>query len=536
MRSPCRYAIAMHGQTALAKRPTRNGWKPRTSLVDGLIHPPPSATFALTTAATWTLPEDVLVEIFGAYRLQDTTGWLCQMNWLTLVHVCRRWRQAIFRSSRRLNLQAHCTSGTRVESIATHFSHLPLVLHYPGRKPQARWNPQDEDCVRFALNSGRAHTVDLQIDDLVAPHALEGLSRHAPILENLRIDFPDGTKLKIPSDLFGDKLAPLHSLSLCGVALPAQLPFLHRIPTLTSLSLERISLPTRTILHNLIDSMGDMPSLNSLSIGFLHASSRDAYDTVDERRQQDRPRMQVPLPSLRELKFHGVRQYLEELSSRVLAPLLTTLDVTLYNQLTLTVPHFAKFLHRTVLCSTPSSGQLKFSNGTSVSIELEAQEKSPGQRPPCKVLISCRPFDWQISSIAQICHQISGILSDIRELYIQFDGKRISREWRDAVDPDIRWYLLESFRGIRVLRVDVGINTELRCASDPDIGRQIARVLPNLTLLEWIVLNCSGGYHAFGCLPANSRRADMRSFLRGHVLRHYTNISSIHFETRFRIG
>jgi hypothetical protein len=53
-----------------------------------------------------TLPDLALLEIFDFYVHAD--GWDHEEElsaWLTLVHVCRKWRNVAFRSPRRLKLQ-----------------------------------------------------------------------------------------------------------------------------------------------------------------------------------------------------------------------------------------------------------------------------------------------------------------------------------------------------------------------------------------------------------------------------------------------
>ena len=48
--------------------------------------------------------------------------------WLTLAHVCRRWRSVVFGSPRRLNLQLVCTTRTPVRNTLDVWSALPLAI------------------------------------------------------------------------------------------------------------------------------------------------------------------------------------------------------------------------------------------------------------------------------------------------------------------------------------------------------------------------------------------------------------------------
>ena len=49
------------------------------------------------------LPSVALLEIFGSYLSTYN------MSWHTLVHVCRRWRNVVFRWSRHLNVEISCS-------------------------------------------------------------------------------------------------------------------------------------------------------------------------------------------------------------------------------------------------------------------------------------------------------------------------------------------------------------------------------------------------------------------------------------------
>jgi hypothetical protein len=56
-------------------------------------------------------PDDVWLDIFDSCLINkyDYQPW----KWVELVHVCRRWRQIIFASPRRLHLQLGCTRKMR---------------------------------------------------------------------------------------------------------------------------------------------------------------------------------------------------------------------------------------------------------------------------------------------------------------------------------------------------------------------------------------------------------------------------------------
>ncbi|KAH9991426.1 hypothetical protein BJV77DRAFT_529009 [Russula vinacea] len=60
------------------------------------------------------LPDLVLLGIFDFYMGEDPDDEGIEA-WHTLVHVCRNWRNVVFGSPRRLNLQLYCTARTPVK-------------------------------------------------------------------------------------------------------------------------------------------------------------------------------------------------------------------------------------------------------------------------------------------------------------------------------------------------------------------------------------------------------------------------------------
>jgi F-box-like len=72
------------------------------------------------------LPDDVLLEIFDFYVDEDMNKVFERIEeWITLVHVCRRWRSVVFQSPRRLNMRLLCKPARDTLDI---WPPLPLVI------------------------------------------------------------------------------------------------------------------------------------------------------------------------------------------------------------------------------------------------------------------------------------------------------------------------------------------------------------------------------------------------------------------------
>jgi hypothetical protein len=75
------------------------------------------------------LPDDVLLEIFYFYtKMHSEAGKWKAEAWQWLVHVCRRWRNLVLGSPRRLNLQLYCTPKTPVKDKLDVWPALPLIV------------------------------------------------------------------------------------------------------------------------------------------------------------------------------------------------------------------------------------------------------------------------------------------------------------------------------------------------------------------------------------------------------------------------
>src|SRR6266576_1337516 len=73
---------------------------------------------------TYMLPDLVLLEIFHFYVGQTASVSV----WQTLVHVCRKWRNIVFGSPRRLHLQLMSSNETPVRETLNVWPSLPIIM------------------------------------------------------------------------------------------------------------------------------------------------------------------------------------------------------------------------------------------------------------------------------------------------------------------------------------------------------------------------------------------------------------------------
>ena len=106
----------------------------------------------------------------------------------------------------------------------------------------------------------------------------------------------------------------------------------------------------------------------------------------------------VTLPNLRFFDFGGVSAYLEALLSHINAPLLKTLSINFFNQLSFPVSHLGRFVTSTENIR-PSIVRLLFYH-KAVVVFMYFSVGSPEHTLYLRV--GCDHLDWQVSSMAQI--------------------------------------------------------------------------------------------------------------------------------------
>ena len=215
------------------------------------------------------LPDDVLLDIFdfrmvGADMEEDDEHGTSV--WRTLVHVCRRWRNVVFGSPRRLGLKLFCTTKTPARATLDVWPALPLVVE------------------------GHTKNVNkviglLDCSDRINEIRLWGFCWE-DILEAMEVPFPELTHLVLDN---WDETEPVISLSdsfLAGSAPRLQSLILDRIPFsgspklflsvthLTTLHLECIPHSGYISPEVMATWLSLLTNLDRLSLGFQSLQSR----------------------------------------------------------------------------------------------------------------------------------------------------------------------------------------------------------------------------------------------------------------------
>jgi hypothetical protein len=426
------------------------------------------------------LTDDVLLETFiFCLRRTDEALYSCMLVWHGLVHVCQRWRQIIFSSPRRLNLQLLCTHGTPVRKNLGCWPAFPIVIDY-----HVYWNPgsgkgflpDEEDNVVAALeHPDRIRCVKLTLPSSLLAKVASAMREPFPTLRLLRLSSEDRNVSAIPSTFLGRYAPSLQEIYLEGIPFPA-------LPTLLSSANDLVNLQLHNIPQNgyvspeaMVTGLTALTRLKTLSIRFQSSVFRFNISN------RTPPSTRIVLPSLTLFGFRGNSEYLEDLVAQIDAPRLVFSRITYFNQLIFHVPQLSRFIGRADnLRQAPFRHAQVGLGGGKVYISFVCEQGAP-LKSYLFLQISCQGLDWQVSCMTQILGESSPILSNVAHLSIH--AHRLQQGWKnDMVYSD--WLdLLRPFIVVETLLVSRQLASHVALAFQQVTGETVAELLPALHLL-----------------------------------------------------
>jgi hypothetical protein len=427
------------------------------------------------------LPDDVLLETFiFCLRRAHEALYSCMLAWHRLVHVCRRWRQIIFSSPRRLSLQLLCTHGTPVRKNLGCWPAFPITIDY-----HVHWNPgsgknflPNEDNMIAALeHPGRVRCVKLALPSSLLARVAAVMREPFPILTLLRLSksSEDRNVSTLPNTFLGRSAPCLREIYLEGIPLPT-------LPTLLSSANDLVNLQLHSIPNNgyispaaMVTGLAALTRLKTLSIRFQSSVFR--FHNSD----RTPPLARIVLPSLTLFGFRGNSEYLEDLVAQIDAPRLVFSRITYFNQLIFQVPQLSRFITRAEnLGPAPFRHAQVGLGGGKVYISFVCEQGSPF-KSYLFLQISCRGLDWQVSCLAQILSQSSPILSHVAHLSVH--AHCLQPGWKhDMVHSD--WLdLLRPFVVVETLLVSRQLAGHVALAFQQVTGETVTELLPALHLL-----------------------------------------------------
>jgi hypothetical protein len=282
-----------------------------------------------------------------------------------------------------------------------------------------------------------------------------------PALTSLTLRSSDEKAPVLPDSFLGGSAPRLRTIQLGGIPFPGIGKLLLSTTDLVTLSLWDIPYSGYISPEAMVASLSTLTRLEELELRFRSPRSR----AVRENRHPP-PLTRVVLPALTWLRFKGDSEYLEDIVSRIDAPLLNDMFITFFNQLVFDTPHLCHFIGRTGIFRAPDNASIHFGD-EDVTVE------------PFRTLslrISCKPSDWQLSSLSQLYNSALSPLPTLEHLEIHNPRK----DWEDDME-NIQWLeLLRRFPSVKDLILSEKSFQLIGTALNELDGESVTEVLPAL--------------------------------------------------------
>ncbi|KAN0135852.1 hypothetical protein V8E53_006304 [Lactarius tabidus] len=422
------------------------------------------------------LPDEVLLQIFDFLQLTVRPV----LGWHRLIHVCRRWRQVIFSSPRRLDLYLLCTHGTPVRKTLGLWQAFPIVIDYPNYNTKMYSN--DEDGIIAALeHPDRISQLKLRVTRPLLGKVAAAAQEQFPILTQLvLLSDKDENVSALPSEFLGGSAPSLQNLQFAGIPFPTFPTFLSSATDLAFLCLHRIPHTSYISPEAMVAGLAALTRLCLLFIEFQSSTSRP--DQSDTRKLAASP-TRVVLPALTLFTFQGAGEYLEDLVAQVEAPRLDFIKVTHLNQLIFYVPQLFRFAGQVqVLQKARKSLYVDFYS-TQVDIHLQVhaeQVESVGSLLHLLTACQTQGLSWEISDLARLLRRCSAVLSNVGHLSV--DLRNMQPSWPGM--DNVEWLeLLGRFTAMETLFIAPPIAGYIANALEHVAIEMAPEILPALRLL-----------------------------------------------------
>ena len=356
--------------------------------------------------------------------------------------MCRKWRNVVFGSPRRLGLELLCKARTPVRETSDIWPPLPIIIWTAFNE---KWG--DDNIIAALEHNDRICSITVSfVPSSQWENVLEALHQPFPSLDFLQLACKDETLPVLPDSFLGGSAPNLERLVLDHIPFPGLPKLLLSATHLVHLHLYRIPHSGYISPEVMVTCLSVLTRLKSFLIGFESPQSRP-----DRRRPP--PQTRTLLPILDSLRFQGVSEYLEDLVARIDVPLLNDLNITFLHQLIFEIPQLNQFISRTPKFIAFDKAYVQFGNRL-VSVALPPKSVS---ELGLVFEIICDQSDWQLSSLAQLCSFSfpQALIPAVERLYI-IDEVRSQLRWQGDIESDQWLELLQPFTGVKEFYISRG--------------------------------------------------------------------------------
>ena len=412
------------------------------------------------------LPDNTLLEIFDFYVAQASHVFIYRETWITLVHVCRKWREIVFESPRRLNLRLVVVHHRSVRVMLDTWP--PLLIDLWG-------SAIGRDTTISALeHNDRIRLINLDdISNVKMTQILAAMQKPFPALISLRLSSSrQGTLLVVP-DLFLESTPHLQSLQLINVPfpLPALKKLLLSTTDLIEICIQRMPNSLYISPDEMVTCLSTLIRLKKLELGF---QSRRNWGS-----RRLPPSTRCVLPALTSLQFKGVYEYMEDFMARIDAPQLDELKLFLFDQPVLDAPQLVQFIGRVP--------QLRFKALNELHILFDDRGVffflPWSLRKGLQLGVFLHPSN-QLSGLVKLCTSsfLRTIVPIVKHLYILDTGTPFLH-WLDIARSSQWMDLLRPFTTVEDLYLSQKCSTYIAPALCGSVGEGMTEVLPALRII-----------------------------------------------------
>ncbi len=370
------------------------------------------------------LPNDTLLEIFSFYVEEAYES--CEFRkferidaWITLVHVCQKWRDLAFASSHRLNLRILCTNGRPAREMLDIWPTLPIVIWYQeldDDRSLPRMEAQDADNIISSLGH-RDRVSQISLMNL-PPSLLDRLAatmqESFPALTYLELEpMDDESTVDLQDSFLGGSAPCLRSLRLHSTRFTTLQKLLLSANDLVDLHLLMIPVSGYIPPEAMVLCVSSLTRLEDFRLGFQSPG------------MGPRPPIRLPpptrvhLPSLTNLWFSGNSDYLDQFVASINAPLLYVFEMVFLNQIYFDILQLTEFIDRVEKFKVLDRAEAHFYDEV-VNVILSSQKETV-DRPILAVHNRCGPSDWHFLALAEVHSSFSSLLASLERLDITED-------------------------------------------------------------------------------------------------------------------
>jgi hypothetical protein len=409
------------------------------------------------------LHDDVVLEIFDFHVTGDS--YQAMKAWQSLVHVCRRWRNLVFASPRRLSLRLVCTAGTPAKEILDAWPALPLIVD------GAISSTSVDNIVDALEHNDRVCEIHLRITGrLQWDKVLAAMQVSFPALTRLLLLCDEGETPVIPDTFLGGSAPRLRYFTLVEIPFPG-IPYLLLSAThLVDLYLQHIPHSGYVSPEVMAACLSMLTSLDNLSLCLEFSYSR--------LRRRPPPMTRSILPDLTWFRFKGVSEYMDDLVAWIDAPQLGRLSITFLDQMIFDTRHLVQFISRIPRFEEPNEAHVTL--GRNAEIRLLWASDDYYARLDLEILYEDSEADPQPSFIAQVCATCLPPLPTVEKLLFGVYTENLSSDWKVDVESDQWLELLRPFTAVKSLHLSRESALVIAAALQEPIGSRITELLPSL--------------------------------------------------------